>query len=192
MIFEDGNRIDLTLFPVEKFHSHFKKDSLTKVLLDKDTLFPYSFESNDSDYHIQKPTEIEFLEVSNEFWWTSTYVVKGLLRNEITYAKDMMETVCRPMFMKMIEWKIGNEHDFSVSFGKSGKNIQKFLTTKDYVTVLETYADGNIKANWKSLLSMTTFFSELQIEIASKLHFNLNIYEMQQGLLYIKKHKALG
>lgn len=191
MIFEDGSRIDLTLFPVGKFHSHFKIDSLTQVLLDKDNLFPNSFPSNDSDYHIQKPTEIEFLEVSNEFWWVSTYVVKGLLRKEITYAKEMMETVCRPMFMKMIEWNIGIEHDFSISFGKSGKNIQKLLPTEDYINVLKTYSDANPKANWEALLSMATYFSELQIELASKMNFKLNILETHQGLHYLNKHKPL-
>ena len=38
MLFEDGNRIDLNLFPVDKFLSDFHRDSLTKVLLDKDNL----------------------------------------------------------------------------------------------------------------------------------------------------------
>jgi aminoglycoside 6-adenylyltransferase len=34
------------------------------------------------------------------------YVSKGLLRKEITYSKEMLETAVRPMFMKMIEWFI--------------------------------------------------------------------------------------
>jgi aminoglycoside 6-adenylyltransferase len=39
MLFKDGNRIDLTLFPIQKFQSDFKPDSLTILWLDKDHLF---------------------------------------------------------------------------------------------------------------------------------------------------------
>jgi aminoglycoside 6-adenylyltransferase len=37
MLFKDGNRIDLTLFPLEKIS--LKKDSLSIVFLDKDRMF---------------------------------------------------------------------------------------------------------------------------------------------------------
>ena len=36
MLFKDGNRIDLTLFPIEKLKSHYNSDSQTIALLDKD------------------------------------------------------------------------------------------------------------------------------------------------------------
>ena len=39
----------------------------------------------------------------------------------------MQETVVRPMFMKMIEWYIGTETNFSVSFGKAGKFMKKLF-----------------------------------------------------------------
>ena len=97
MLFKDGIRIDLTLFPLDKFESHFKRESQTIVWLDKDHLFPDISESSDRDYWIMKPIEKEFLDTCNEFWWMSTYVSKGLRRNEITYAKEIMETAVRPM-----------------------------------------------------------------------------------------------
>jgi aminoglycoside 6-adenylyltransferase len=79
MLFKDGNRIDLTLFPIENFKTDLAFDSLTIVWLDKDDLFPNVPQSTDRDYHIRKPTEKKFLETCNEFWWVSTYVAKGLL-----------------------------------------------------------------------------------------------------------------
>ena len=127
MLFEDGNRIDLTLFPKNKLESNFHRDSLTVVWLDKDNIFSNIDKSSDADYLVKRPSEKEFLETCNEFWWTSTNVAKGLLRNEITYAKEMQETVVRPMFMKIIEWYIGIETNFSVSFGKAGKFMKTHL-----------------------------------------------------------------
>ncbi len=187
MQFEDGNRIDLTLFPKNKLKSAFQPDSLTVLWLDKDNLFSNIPPPNDKDYHIKKPTQKEFLDVCNEFWWVSTYVSKGLLRNEITYAKEMLETIVRPMFMKMIEWKIGVENDFSVNCGKAGKFIKKYLSEDFYQDILDTYSNADIEENWKSLLLMTEIFRQTSIEISQKLNLQLNEIEQENTLDYLKE-----
>jgi aminoglycoside 6-adenylyltransferase len=76
ILLTDGNRIDLSLFPIQKFKTEFVYDSLTIVWLDKDNLFPQFQLANDKDYRIQKPTEKHFMDTCNEFWWVSTYVAK--------------------------------------------------------------------------------------------------------------------
>jgi aminoglycoside 6-adenylyltransferase len=186
MLFKDGNRIDLTLFPLEKVKTDFKIDSLTIVWLDKDRLFTNVPPSNDTGYYIRKPTEKEFLDTCNEFWWVSTYVAKGLLRDEITYAKEMLETVVRPMFMKLIEWKIGVETDFLVSFGKAGRFLNKYLTNDNYNSVLSTYADFDIENNWKSLFVMADLFGQFANELSGKLKFRYNKTEEQNTIEYLK------
>jgi aminoglycoside 6-adenylyltransferase len=186
MLFKDGNRIDLTLFPLEKVKTDFKIDSLTIVWLDKDRLFTNVPPSNDTGYYIRKPTEKEFLDTCNEFWWVSTYVAKGLLRDEITYAKEMLETAVRPMFMKLIEWKIGVETDFLVSIGKAGRFLNKYLTNDNYNSVLATYADFDIENNWKSLFVMADLFGQFANELSGKLKFRYNKTEEQNTIEYLK------
>lgn len=185
-IFEDGNRVDLTLFPIEKINS-LKLESLSIIWLDKDDLFNDISPISDIDYQIQKPDESEFLEVCNEFWWTATYVAKGLARKEIIYAKDMMENVVRPMFLKMIEWKIGYENDFSVSIGKSGRYIQQFLDSSTYENILKTYSDYTLKDNWKSLFLMMEIFREIQLEVSKRMGFDINLKEADNSFGYIKR-----
>ncbi|MGN6531743.1 MAG: aminoglycoside 6-adenylyltransferase [Ginsengibacter sp.] len=187
MIFEDGTRIDLTLFPYEKFRSDFAFDSLTFVWLDKDNLFKDIPNSSDSDYYIRKPDEREFIETCNEFWWTATYVAKGLVRQEIVYAKSMLENVVRPMLMKQIEWKIGYENDFSVSVGRSGKFVKQYLDAILYERVLTTYADANIENNWAALKSMMVIFKNLQMQTAENLKFKVNLNEARNSYEYISK-----
>jgi len=187
MLFKDGNRIDLILFPKDKIKTDFHIDSLTMVWIDKDDIFSNIGESSDLDYLIKKPTEKEFLDTCNEFWWVSTYVSKGLLRNEITYAKEMLETVVRPMFMKIIEWYIGTETNFSVSFGKSGKNMKNHLPKSLYNKILSTYTDQQIKNNWKSLFVLTELFGKLSLIIAGKLEFQYNITEEINVKMYLKE-----
>ena len=188
MIFTDGNRIDLTIFPIEHLKTHFKIDSLTIVWLDKDKIFQKIKKSNDKDYHIRKPTEKEFIDTCNEFWWVSTYVAKGLLRNEITYAKEMLEKAVRPMFMELIEWKIGIENKFSVSFGKSGKLITNYVTEDFYNKVLKTYSDADLENNWNSLFIMIELFEDLENYVSKKLNFNCNKEESQNVIKYLKEN----
>ena len=186
-IFEDGNRIDLTLFPREKFESDFVMDSLTLVWLDKDNLFKNTPKSTDKDFYVKKPTQKEFFEVCNEFWWTITYVAKGLKRNEIIYAKDIMENVVRPMFLQIIEWKIGFDFDFKISIGKSGKFIEKYLESSFYEKILKTYTGADIEKNWNALFLMTKIFKEQQKQLSQNLNFDMNEDETNNAIKYIEK-----
>lgn len=187
MIFEDENRVDLTLFPKDKFNSHFKNDSLTEVWIDKDRLFSSIIPTNDRDYHIFKPNERMFMETCNEFWWVCTYVAKGLARKEILYAKDMMETVVRPMFMNLIAWHIGAKKQFQVAFGKSGKFAEKHLDPKLYQNILQTYADASAHNNWSALVQMMTIFKDLQIELATSFQYRIDQNEANNSYSYILK-----
>ena len=186
MLFEDGNRIDLTLFPADKSETALKQDSLTISLLDKDGLFNNLPPSNDKDYLIKRPAEKEFTDCCNEFWWVSAYVAKGLWRDEITYSKDMLEKPVRAMFLKIIEWNIGIETNFTVSFGKCGKNIKEYVSPELYDKILSTYPDANKNNIWNSLFLMTEIFSDLAKKIATGLNFNCNSHEEQNVMRYLK------
>jgi aminoglycoside 6-adenylyltransferase len=186
MLFKDGNRIDLTLFPRERFEVEFKPDSLTLVWLDKDKLFGNIEPATDKDYWIRRPTEKGFIDACNEFWWVSTYIAKGLLRDEIFYAKAMMEGPVRKMLMKMTEWHIGMNTNFSVSIGREGKYIRKYLSEEEYTALLKTYADyrkGNI---WNSLFLMTDLFKGFALGISKKLNFRYNLEEQDNSITHLR------
>lgn len=192
MMFSDGNRIDLTIFQAKHIKTHFKKDSLTIVWLDKDNTFSKIEKSNEKDYHILKPTEKEFTDTCNEFWWVSTNVAKGLLRNEIIYAKELLEVFVRPMFMKLIEWKIGIETNFSVSSGKSGKYFDKYLEKDFYNKVLKTYSGTDLETNWNSLFVMTELFEDLENDVSEQLGFTCNKEEQQNVIGHLKERYEWG
>jgi aminoglycoside 6-adenylyltransferase len=184
--FEEGYRIDLTFFPVEKIETDNLHDSLTVVWVDKDGLFTAFPKASDKDYHVLKPDQRAFQEVCNEFWWTITNVAKGLKRGEIIYAKDMMENVVRPVFLQMIFWKIGFENDFQISVGKSGKFISKLTSDTLYAKILNTYSDADIKSNWNALFLMVSVFETIQNQLAKRMHFYLNAEESANSKRYIE------
>ncbi len=186
MLFDDGNRIDLTLFPADRLNTHYKKDSLTQVLLDKDNLFSQLPPASETDYLIKMPSQKEFSDCCNEFWWVSTYVAKGLFRDEITYAKEMMEKPVRDMLMNAIQWYICANHRGGVSFGKAGKNMQRYLPATIYQRILATYPDADAERIWAALFLMGEVFNELMIEVATRFGFEYNVEEARQVTDYLK------
>jgi aminoglycoside 6-adenylyltransferase len=117
MQFTDGNRIDLSLFPIAK-RNQLENDSLSRLLLDKDALFSPFPAPSQSDYLPSPPTAQAFYDCCNEFWWVCLNVAKGLWREEITYAKCMLDWYVRDQFMKMLAWYVGMQTAFSHNPGK--------------------------------------------------------------------------
>lgn len=190
MLFKDGNRIDLTLFPVDKLETDFVRDSLSVLLLDKDDRFGEFPPASEAGYLIKKPSEKEFLDVCNEFWWVMPYVAKGLWRNEITYAKDCLENPVRKMFMKIIEWQIGINTDFSVNFGNRGKNLKRLVDSRTYEKILATYAAADAEKIWETVFLMSDIFEESARNIAAHLGFAYNPAESNNVRKYLKDVKS--
>lgn len=192
MLFKDGNRIDLTLFPVEKIESRFVFDSLSVLLLDKDEIFGDFPPAGERDYLIKKPTEKEFQDVCNEFWWVLPYVAKGLARGEIFYAKDALEQIVRRMFMQIVEWQIGAKENFSVNFGKSGKFLKRYVDDDFYENLLLTYPDAAPENIWRAVFLMAEIFEKSARQIAARLDFEYNAEESENVVKYLKNIKNKG
>ena len=77
MLFEDGNRIDLTLCPKEHIQEWVDSEAGFTVLEDPENLFEPYF-PNPGRFWIHPTTETDFEKACNEFWWVSAYVVKGI------------------------------------------------------------------------------------------------------------------
>ncbi len=139
MLFTDGVRVDLTLVPVSDAQAYLAADSLTKILLDKDGLFPNPPEPDESSHYIQPPTFAQFDSSCNEFWWVAPYVMKGLLRGELMYATWYINHVLRDELLKMYAWKVGTESDFSVNLGSAYRFLPTYMTEREYERLLCTY-----------------------------------------------------
>lgn len=140
MLFEDGNRIDLTLIPLLEKDDYFSKsDGLVKVLLDKDEVTNPNITPSDRKYWVKKPSEREFDDCCNEFWWVSTYVVKGLCRKEILFAIDHLNQIVRYELLRMITWKVGIDTDFKLSVGKNHKFLKRYVSDELWKTLMTTY-----------------------------------------------------
>ncbi|MCL1631333.1 aminoglycoside 6-adenylyltransferase [Sporolactobacillus sp. CPB3-1] len=171
MLFADGNRIDLTLMTADVAKEWVASDSLSVILLDKDRQFSSAPPADDRDYHIKPPSEKQFADCCNEFWWVSPYVAKGLWRGEITYAKATLEEPVRDILLKMLTWYAGTRTGFTVSAGKCGKYLPRYVEQSIWQSYLRTYPDAAPEHIWQSLFEMGTLFRMLAKNVAARFDY---------------------
>ncbi|WP_046228265.1 aminoglycoside 6-adenylyltransferase [Paenibacillus dauci] len=186
MLFTDGNRIDLTLIPLEQYSAYLLEDKLTVIWMDKDGSLPTLPEPTDEDYRVTPPTAEQFAHCCNEFWWVSTYIAKGLWRREILYALESLNLYVRPMLIRMLSWQAGIEHDFCISIGKGAKYLERYLSADDWQALLATYPRAESREIWRSIWTMTELFSQIALQVASRLGLEYNREEEQNVTAYLR------
>jgi aminoglycoside 6-adenylyltransferase len=177
MLFDDYNKIDLTLLPLDALEDYLNGDKLIKVLLDKDNRIKQDIVPSDIDYHIKKPTMREYDDCCNEFWNVTPYVVKGLCRKEILFAIDHLNQILRHELLRMISWNVGIETGFSLSVGKNYKFLNKYINIDIWNRLLSTYCMDTYDNVWESLFTCHQLFREASMEAAERLGYVYPAYD---------------
>ena len=185
MLFEDGNRIDLTLCPKEHMQEWVDSEAGFKVLKDDAGLFDM-YQPNSKRYWTAPPTEEEFAASCNEFWWVSTYVVKGIRRNQLIYATDHLYGICQQELLKVLAWQVTSDRG-AVDIGKNYKYLFHYLPAekeKEFSALLDLSSFDKIT---QSLFStMKGFDREAQI-LAQKMGFTYDKEVAEKMISYAKE-----
>ena len=121
-----------------------------------------------------------------KFWLMFAFVLCGALAftscdkdDEITPGGDNTETPSG-------EWKVGIEHSYSVSIGKFGKYLEKYLSEENWQELLSTYADGNYKDMWRALFAMLVLFRTTAMFVAEGLGYEYSREEDAKVTAYLE------
>ena len=156
MLFEDGNRIDLTLCPKEHIKEWVDSEADFTVLDDPQGLFaPYA--PTPKRYWTAPASATDFDKSCNEFWWVSAYVVKGIHRNHLVYATDHLYGICQQELLKLLAWQVAADKG-TVDVGKNYKYLFQYLPAekeKEFTALLDFSDQKNLT---KSLLATMDFF----------------------------------
>lgn len=186
--FADGNRMDLHVCTKENALANLE---LYQILVDKDGIVPYPQENTDERYWVKEPREIEFKCTCSDFWWCLNNVAKGLWRNELPYAMDVINFVLRPHLKRLLEWKMGIENNFSVSAGKSCKYFKKYLQEETYRQFLATYSIAEIESIWNSVFEMCDLFQSTAVELSKKQKFVYDFEQAENSLSFLHHVRKL-
>ena len=185
MLFEDGNRIDLTLCPTEYIQEWVDSEADYTVLKDEKGLFvPYS--PNPQRYWTSPASAIDFEKACNEFWWVSAYVVKGICRKQAIYATDHLYGICQQELLKVFAWQVASDRG-EVDIGKNYKYLFQYLPAekeKEFSALLDF---SSVEKLTQSLFAtMQLFHRESQI-LAQKMGFNYDKEVAEKMIQYAEE-----
>ena len=189
MLFEDGNRIDLTLCPKEYIQEWVDSEAGFIVLEDPEHLFePYS--QNLERYWTSPASETDFEKACNEFWWVSTYVVKGICRKHLIYATDHLYGICQQELLKILAWQVASDRG-AVDIGKNYKYLFNYLPIekeKEFSALLDF---SSVEKITQSLLATMSLFHREAQDLAKKMGFDYD-KEVAEIMIQYAEEKLLN
>ena len=190
MLFEDGNRIDLTLCPTEYIQEWVDSEADYTVLKDEKGLFvPYS--PNPQRYWTSPASAIDFEKACNEFWWVSAYVVKGICRKQVFYAIDHLYGICQQELLKILAGQVASDRG-TVDIGKNYKYLFQYLPAekeKEFSNLLDF---SSVEKLTHSLFAtMQLFHREAQI-LAQKMDFDYDKEVAEKMIEYAEDNIETG
>lgn len=170
MLFEDGNRIDLTLCPKDHIQEWVDSEAGFTVLEDPEHLFePYS--QNLERYWTSPASAIDFEKACNEFWWVSAYVVKGICRKQVIYATDHLYGICQQELLKILAWQVASDKG-TVDIGKNYKYLFNYLPAEKEKQFSNLFDFASLDKIIQSLFATMKFFHQEAQSLAQKMGFD--------------------
>lgn len=185
--YEDGLKIDFTLWPVELMRRIVQAPALLAeldagyiILLDKDHLTDDLQPPTYKAYIPTPPTNDVYQKTIEDFFSDAPYVAKCLLRGELFPAKWCLDYDMKHVFLRpMLEWRTEIDHGWSIPMGALGKGLKKRLSPEIWSQLEDTYAGANISENWEALFRTMTLFRQVAIEVGEALGYAY-LYDLDQ------------
>ena len=185
MLFEDGNRIDLTLCPKDHIQDWVESEADFTVLEDTKGLFE-TYSPSPERYWITPATETDFEKSCNEFWWVSAYVVKGICRKQVIYAMDHLYGICQQELLKVLAWQVASDRG-PVDIGKNYKYLFNYLPfdkEKEFSNLLDFASLDKIT---QTLFATMQLFHQEAQHLAQKMDFDYDKEVAEKMIDYAKE-----
>ena len=189
MLFEDGNRIDLTLCPKDHTQEWVDSEADYIVLKDEKGLFE-SYSPKPQRYWRSPASPIDFEKACNEFWWVSAYVVKGIHRNHLVYATDHLYGICQQELLKILAWQVAANKGM-VDVGKNYKYLFTYLPAekkKEFSNLLDF---SSVEKLTQSLFATMTLFHQEAQAFSLKTGFHYDKENAEKMIEYAKERLRL-
>ena len=185
MLFEDGNRIDLTLCPKDHIQEWVDSEADYTVLKDEKGLFE-SYTTSPQRYWTSPASQTNFEKACNEFWWVSAYVVKGICRNQLIYATDHLYGICQQELLKVLAWQVASDKG-TVDVGKNYKYLFNYLPIEKEKEFSNLFDFSSVDKITQSLFATMELFHQEAQFLAYKMGFDYDMEVAEKMIEYAKE-----
>lgn len=158
MVFSDGVTIAINVMDKDTFLQRFNGevnhenvwigDTYLKIL-DKDDALPEIERLDEKQtWFSGKPSEEEFSETCNEFWWVLKTFAEYTFRKELPSAMFYLNVAVRDLLNKMIRWDLYLKAGEPVDMGILDCNMEKLLDEESFSLYKKTYPTSDYESIW--------------------------------------------
>ncbi len=179
VVYQNYVKIDYSIWPVELLSRIAAETSLPdqldvgyQVLLDKDQRTA-GWKQPSYQAHIPaRPTEAEYQALVEEFWWGTTYVAKSLWRDELVFARWVLDQDLKLETMRrLLEWRIEIDHHWSVKPGIHGRGLKQPLPPDTWSAFATTYVSLDGEQTWAALDRVIALFRQVAPDVGNALGY---------------------
>ncbi|HYO48758.1 MAG TPA: aminoglycoside 6-adenylyltransferase [Chloroflexia bacterium] len=179
VVYQNYVKVDYSIWPVALLEriaaSAGLPDQLDvgyRVLLDKDRRTD-GWKQPSYQAHIPtRPAEAEYRALVEEFWWGTTYVAKSLWRDDLVFAKWVLDQDLKLETMRrMLEWRIEIDHNWSVKPGVYGRGLKQLLPPNIWSEFVGTYVSLDVEETWAALDRVIALFRQVALDVGNALSY---------------------
>jgi len=181
VMFEGGLDVDFALTPVEWCQQAVITGLLSdvadiirrgvRVIVDKDGLAAQLLQMPADVPLVSPPTQAEFLEVVNDFWYHTIWTAKHLRRGELWWAKSCCDDYLKLRLRRMMEWHARATKGQSYDTWMRGRFLEEWVDPRALKELGGIFAHYDAEDVWRALLATMGLFRWMAVETAERLGY---------------------
>jgi aminoglycoside 6-adenylyltransferase len=197
--YEDGLKIDFTLWPLEMLPQIIAAPQLPDeldvgyaVLMDKDGLTVGLQPPTHRAYILSPPSRDKYETRIEVFFHEATYTAKHLWRDDLMAAKYNLDYAMKANNLRqMLEWRIAIENDWAFKPGAYGRGLKRHLDPETWKELESTYVGAGESENWEALFRIIDLYRRVAIEVGEHLGYHYPRELDGRTMAYLQKVRDL-
>jgi aminoglycoside 6-adenylyltransferase len=143
-----------------------------RFLVDKDG-FSERLHSIESDPPIHAhPTEAEFLNVVNDFWYHTVWTSKHLCRGEVWWAKSCCDSYMKQLLLRVLEWHTRASQGAEADTWMRGRFLEEWADPRAVASLPAIFAHYDENDVWRALTATMELFHWVALDTANLLGYS--------------------
>lgn len=179
VLFENGIDVDFVFVSPEDFEQSIFLNEVQqmlqrgiKVVLNKDKFSPQLVCSSCKNDTQNFPSEDEFINTVNDFWYHTVWTSKKLLRGELWTAKSCLDSYMKRRLLSLIEWHAYVVHGAEYDTWHDGRFLDKWADSRIVHQLKGSFAYYNKNDIERALLVTMNLFGWVALEVAKSANYS--------------------
>ncbi|MCL1905908.1 MAG: aminoglycoside 6-adenylyltransferase [Clostridiales bacterium] len=178
VLFDGALDVDFNILTKDAMHAAIQNGQAAgilgrgyRVLLDKDGFAASLPPVTGASRAFAMPSEKEFLNTANDFWYHMVWAAKKLKRGELWTAKACLDCHANWRLLSMIEWYSRAVHGISYDTWHNGRYLEKWAEGWIIEKLARIFSRYDKEDIISSLVAAMELFRRIAIDVAEKLGF---------------------